>query len=135
MINIIYGGEGSGKTAKLISLANEAVDSAKGILVYIDKNNSKMHVLDHTIKLLDLVELGICNVEQFIAFIKGMVSGNYDIQTVYVDNLEKITGKTANEFETLFNQLETLVNVLRVNFVITIGCNETTLPEYIKKYI
>ena len=52
-INIIYGEKGSGKTKKMVDSANRSVEEAKGVVVYIDKDNSRIHDLEHTIKLID----------------------------------------------------------------------------------
>ena len=49
-INIIYGEKGSGKTKKMVDSANRSVEEAKGVVVYIDKDNSRLHDLEHTIK-------------------------------------------------------------------------------------
>ena len=55
-INIIYGEKGSGKTKKMVDSANRSVEEAKGVVVYIDKDNSRIHDLEHTIKLIDASE-------------------------------------------------------------------------------
>ena len=58
-IHLIYGTKGCGKTKKLVELANASVATAKGDLVYIDKDMSRMHDLDHKIKLVDTSEYDV----------------------------------------------------------------------------
>ena len=73
-INIIYGEKGSGKTKKMVDSANRSVEEAKGVVVYIDKDNSRIHDLEHTIKLIDASEYKVDSEETFIAFLKGVLS-------------------------------------------------------------
>ena len=42
MIQIISGSKGKGKTKYLIQMANDAVKTAEGNVVYLDKNNKHM---------------------------------------------------------------------------------------------
>ena len=42
MIEIICGEKGTGKTKRIISLANGISDQAKGSMVFIDEDNSYM---------------------------------------------------------------------------------------------
>lgn len=135
MISIIYGGNGSGKTAKLIEMANKSKDNAKGIHVYVDKSNSRMHDLDHAVKLVDAKEYGIENESQFVAFIKGMTAGNYDIETIYIDNLNKLLGIDWQNTENIFIGLEKASSISGVDFVVVVGVTIDEMPLYLRKYI
>src|SRR5574344_1798944 len=133
MIKLIYGGQGSGKTAKLIEEANTAVDSAKGIHVYIDKSNSRMHDLNHSVKLVDATEYGVCSIKEFLAFIYGITAGNYDIEKIYIDNLEKILHTTLDNTEEFFDGLEKASVKTGVQFVVTVLGEKDQLPVFLSK--
>ena len=51
MIQIIYGSKGSGKTKKIVELANTLAPNAKGVVVYLDRTNHRMHDLDRNNRL------------------------------------------------------------------------------------
>ena len=89
-IKLIYGPKGCGKTKKLVDLANQSVSTAKGDLVYIDKDNSRMHDLEHAIKLVDSSEYDVRCEKTFPAFVKGILAGNYDIEKIYFDDFEEV---------------------------------------------
>ena len=92
-VQLIYGPKGCGKTKKLVDMANDSVKDAKGVLVYIDKDNSRMHDLDHAIKLVDASEYDVRCEKTFPAFVKGLLAGNYDIQKIYFDGIIKIVNE------------------------------------------
>ena len=54
MIQIISGSKGKGKTKYLIQMANDAVKTAEGNVVYLDKNNKHMYELSNRIRLINV---------------------------------------------------------------------------------
>ena len=54
MIKIISGSKGKGKTKYLIQMANDAVKTAEGNVVYLDKNNKHMYELSNRIRLINV---------------------------------------------------------------------------------
>lgn len=135
MITVIYGGQGSGKTSRLVESANAAALTAKGIVAYIDKGKGRMHDLDHAVKLVNAEEFKISSLEEFTAFIKGMVAGNYDIETLFIDNAEKITKREVDALSSLFDSFDYIAKTFKVNFVLTVNCEKEKLPDFLKKYI
>ena len=53
MIHVIYGAKGSGKTKQIVADANEYAKTAKGVVVYFDRSNHRMHDLHRNIRLVD----------------------------------------------------------------------------------
>ena len=132
-IQLIYGNKGCGKTKKLVELANESVQSAKGVLVYIDKDNSRMHDLEHAIKLVDASEYNVRCEKTFPAFVKGLLAGNYDIEKIYFDGIIKIVQKPLEELQSMFETFAELSDKFGVEFVFTFSV-EKELPEFLAKY-
>jgi len=135
MIRLIYGGKGSGKTATMVQLANDSCSTAKGIIVFIDKSNALMHQLEHVVKLVDASEFGVSNCPQLVTFIKGMLAINYDIQTVFIDNIECIINQSVDKLQDMFAQLDNLADRMRVEFIISIHATKEQLPVYCSQYI
>lgn len=97
MINLIYGANGSGKTQKLIDLANAELEKTNGLIVYLDKSDSHRIAISPQIRFINVTEFDVNNADLFIGLLCGLVSGNYDINRIYIDNLHKIIGTTDAE--------------------------------------
>ena len=61
MIQIISGVKGKGKTKFLIQKVNDAVKTATGNIVYLDKNNKHMYELSNKIRLINVKDFPIDN--------------------------------------------------------------------------
>lgn len=52
MVNLLIGHKGSGKTKKMIELANDEVQTADGSIIFINKNHRLMYDLNHRIRVV-----------------------------------------------------------------------------------
>ena len=91
MVEIISGVKGRGKTKVLIEKVNDAVKVAKGDIVYIDKSNKHMYELSNRIRFIVSPEYGIANADMFLGFLAGILSQNYDIETIYLESFLTIS--------------------------------------------
>ena len=132
-VQLIQGTKGVEETKKLVDMANASVQDAKGVLVYIDKDNSRMHDLDHAIKLVDASEYDVRCEQTFPAFVKGILAGNYDIEKIYFDGIIKIVKKPLEELQGMFETLAELSDKFDVEFIFTFSV-EKELPEFMAKY-
>ena len=51
-----------------------------------------MHELDNKVRLINVSEYPVKNADQFLGFICGVCSQDYDLQTMYVDSFIKVAG-------------------------------------------
>ena len=72
MVQLVYGTKGSGKTKRLIAMANEEVSSAAGTVVFIDDDNRYMYDVKHEIRFVNVKEYAIDNADKLYGFICGM---------------------------------------------------------------
>lgn len=135
MIQIISGEKGKGKTKILIDKANTEVRAAKGSIVYLDKSNKHMYELSNKIRLENVRDYFIENQSEFIGFICGILSGNHDLQTIYLDSFLKIAYVSDDNFETVFSKLEQISEAFHVDLVLSISQNVDQLPENVKKNV
>jgi thymidine kinase len=134
MINFIVGDKGSGKTKKLIDMANDEAARDEMNLVYIDRKDKHRREVGNSIRFIDLSEFYIYSWEMFFGFLNGLISGNYDIGKIYIDDIEKIT-KT-NETQNLadfFAAVSKLSDKFNVEFIFTINAIE--VPSEFKVFI
>lgn len=107
MINLILGANGSGKTQKLIEMANEELKNTDGLILYVDRTDNHRREIDNKIRFLNATEVGIDNRDKLFGFISGVLNGNYDINRVYIDNSFRIVGaRCAGCVEALLNAMK-----------------------------
>jgi len=135
MISIISGEKGKGKTKVLIDKANAEVRTAKGSIVYLDKSNKHMYELSNKIRLENVLDYFIENDSEFIGFICGIVSGNHDLQTLYLDSFLKIAYIKDDNLEKVFSKLEKISAQFNIDLVLSISMNYEQLPEAMKKNV
>ena len=59
MVQIIAGVKGEGKTKRMLDHAHNAVQTAKGNIVYLDKSVQNIHELDNKVRLINVSEYPI----------------------------------------------------------------------------
>lgn len=91
MVQLIVGEKGKGKTKILLDKANAEVRNANGSVVYLDKSAKHMYELNNKIRLIDVMEYGIENSDEFVGFIRGIVSQDHDLEQMYLDGFLKIS--------------------------------------------
>ena len=138
MIQVIAGHKGSGKTKRLIDIANDAFKSEHGTVAFIDYDKRYMYDLRHEIRFVDVSEnetVKGCTSDVFFGFLSGMLAMNYDLSLVCIDAFLKLVKKTnLNDMEDFFARLNALSESSRCNFVINISCGEENLPAFVKQY-
>ena len=72
MIEIICGEKGTGKTKRIISLANGISDQAKGSMVFIDDDNSYMYDLGYSIRFINVTDYALSDPDMFLGFLCGL---------------------------------------------------------------
>ena len=135
MINLIYGEKGTGKTKQMIDGANQSAQTAKGVVVYIDRANHRMHDLDRSIRLVDASYYGLESQKDILSFIKGMLAANFDIEKIYIDGLARLFDCNIAELGEVYQGLEDICKEFNINVTITASGALETLPEFVTKYI
>ena len=133
MINFIYGKKGSGKTKKMIDLANKAVDETLGKVVFVDDNRARMFDLKHSIRLISTDDYDLDGPDFFMGFLTGIIAADFDTTSIFVDSFLTLSGKNVNELDDILKKLERLCAKNNVKMVISISAAVEDLPEYIKQ--
>ena len=134
MIQVFCNKRGSGKTKALISLANEKATEARGHIVYIDDDNRPLLQLDRTIRFINTSEFSLRKQESFYGFLCGIVSEDYDIDTICIDGLFNIVDGDLQDAAQLFYALEKLSSQYAIDFYININ-EEQQMPDFIMRYV
>ena len=134
VIQIIFGKKGSGKTKRILDMANASVKEAKGNVLFVDDDKSYTLSLKPQIRFIDASEYNVKGTELFYGFLAGILAGNYDISVLYVDAFLKLVKAEPNELEGFFTKIEKLVENAGSDLVISFSEDAANVPESIRKY-
>ena len=129
MVTLIIGKKGSGKTKKLIQLANEAVAKSSGNVVVIDKGSKLTYDVTHKARLIDTDVYGIKGYEMLLGFISGICAGNYDVTDIFVDSTFKICPEAVNGLEAFIVKLNALEAESEAKITLLVSSGDTELPS------
>lgn len=135
MVEIISGVRGKGKTKVLIEKVNDAVKVAKGDIVYIDKSNKHMYELSNRIRFIVSPEYGIANADMFLGFLAGILSQNYDIETIYLESfltISNVDPADDHAVESIVEKIKDISEKFNVDFVISASRDKEDMPESIQ---
>ncbi|MCH4072971.1 hypothetical protein [Pseudoramibacter sp.] len=135
MIEFVYGAKGSGKTKKMIDMANAELETSKGQILFINDRDKYRVTVDTQIRFINSDDFGIKGEDELYGFICGVLGSNYDVDTVYIDNLLRILNADGpNDAEGLLKRLDAIQKQQDVKFVLSLSCDEKEIPEWVKNY-
>lgn len=132
MVTLLIGNKGSGKTKKLISLANEAVAKTSGNVVVIEKGAKLTYDVTHKARLIDTDQYKVSGYDMLYGFISGICAGNYDVTDIFVDSTFKICGKDMDALKEFVSKLSDLADNAETKIILLISADESELPTDIK---
>ncbi len=132
MIKFVSGPRGTGKTKKLIKMANRDAEQIDGDVVFIDVDNSHMLDLNHKVRYINAMEYNIDNIDTFRGFLCGIIAENYDVEKVYIDGLHKILDVTSEELRSLIKRK---IHKYSIAFVISIDSDLVKLTDEMKELV
>ena len=136
MIELIVGEKGTGKTKVLMAKANDDVKLTGGNTVYLDINNKHMYELSHRIRLLNVQEYNIHSSDMFLGFIYGVISQDYDLDKMFLDNFKSISCiDSIDEAEKLITELAKISEKYEIDIVISLTAAKDSLPDSLKEFV
>ena len=135
MVQLIVGVKGEGKTKKMLEHVHNILASTDGNVVYLDKSTQNMHELDNKVRLINVSEYPIDTTDQFIGFVCGICSQDYDLQEMYLDGFLKIARLEGQDISSALSQLNKISEQFKVNMVLSISMDEKDLPDFAKSQV
>ena len=135
MIQAIYGKKGSGKTKRIIDMANTASKENDGALVFIDDDNRYMFDLHHEIRFVNATEYSVSSPDMFLGFLCGIISSNYDMSCLYIDGFLRLVNAQLADLGSLFERLAAIASDHKVTVVISVSGDPESVPEFLKPYL
>lgn len=121
MVQLIVGVKGAGKTKKMLDHVHDSIKNVDGNIVYLDKSSQNMHELDNKVRLINVSEYPIQNTDQFLGFVCGICSQDYDLQEIYLDGFLKISGLEGKDISDALKQLNKISEQFKVNMILSVS--------------
>lgn len=134
MIRTVIGNKGSGKTKRLIDLANESLKTETGNIVFIDDNTRYIYDLRHEIRFINISEYDIDNADKLYGMVCGMLAVNYDISLIFIDPLMHIMEGDVAQLEKIIAKFEEISNLGKASFVLAVSGSAADMPECITRH-
>lgn len=128
MVTLLTGKKGTGKTKKLIQLANEAVAASNGNVVVVEKGTKLTYDVTHKARLVDTEQYNIEGYDALFGFVSGICAGNYDVTDVFVDGIFKICPDGLNGLEAFVKKISALADTAETKVTLLISAAEEDLP-------
>jgi len=136
MVKIIMGLKGSGKTKRLVDMVREAVAQETGDVVVIEKERKLTYDIPYQARLIDAGDYDIGSYEFLKGLICGVHAGNYDITHFFIDNFYKLVNdKSVDALEAFVAWLAKFAAAEKIEFVVSVSADVSTVPESVKQYI
>ena len=122
MVKLLIGHKGSGKTKKMIELANEKIETSNGSVIFINKNHRLVYDLDHRIRVICMEDFEhITNSDEYIGFIYGIISSDHDIETMFIDSILKHADVTLGDLPEFIDRIKKISKNYDIEFVVSLS--------------
>lgn len=136
MVQLIVGKKGKGKTKIILDMVNKEVSNVSGNIVYLDKGNDHMYELNNKVRLINVKDYGVANADEFVGFVRGIVSQDHDLEQMYFDGFLKISCIEGTEqVEEVINKLDSISDTYGFKVIASISFDEAELPESLKSKV
>ena len=124
MVSLIVGHKGTGKTKMMIDLANERALAAGGRIVFVNKNHRLMYDLVHQIRVVCMEDYEeITNSDEYIGFLYGIISGDHDIEAVFIDSILKHADVNKDDIPEFLARLKVISEQHEIDFVVSLSAD------------
>ena len=135
MVQLIIGNKGDGKTKHLLDRVNNQIKTASGNIVYLDKSTKHRHELNNKVRLINVKDYPLKNSDEFIGFICGIISQDYDLEQMYLDSFLKIAHLEGKDLSDTLTQLNQISEQFKVDLCISVSVEEKDLPDFAKEQV
>ena len=125
MVKLLIGHKGTGKTKRMIELANDQIENSKGSVIFINKNSRLMYDLKYRIRVICMEDFEhVTNSDEYIGFLYGIISSDYDIETVYIDSILKHADFSLGDLPEFLDRLSRISRNYGMDFVVSLSAEK-----------
>jgi len=130
MVSLIIGHKGTGKTKMMIELANERARASDGRIVFVNKNHRLMYDLFHQIRVVCMEDYEeITNSDEYVGFLYGIISGDHDIEAIFIDSILKHTDVHKDDIPEFLARLKVISNQHNIDFIVSLSADLEELSD------
>ena len=134
-VSLIVGHKGSGKTKMMIDLANDRVRESHGSIVFVNKNDRLNYDLVHQIRVVCMEDYEeITNSDEYIGFLYGVISGDYDIEAIFVDSILKHADVNKDDIPEFLARLRVISEQQDIDFIVSLSADVEELSDDIADF-
>lgn len=134
MIQLIFGEKGSGKTKKILEIANQAAEQSKGSVVFIDEDDRYMYDLNLSVRFINATEYALSGPKMFYGFLCGISASDHDLECIVIDSFMHLVHHDLVSLKEMFEQLEDFSRKHSIRLVLSLSCTPEQLPDFLKAY-
>lgn len=128
MVKLLVGHKGTGKTKQMIDLANDKVETAKGSVIFINKNHRLTYDLNHKMRVICMEDYeDLTNIDEYIGFVYGIISSDYDIETLYIDSILKNVDVALGDMPEFIDRIKGIAAKYEIEFVVSLSAEKEEL--------
>ena len=130
MVNLLTGQKGSGKTQQMIEAANQKAKECDGNVVFIKNSHNDTYSLSFDIRAICMTDYpSIRNIDEYTGFLYGMLSGNSDIQVIFIDGILKQAGVCLEAIPSFIDTLASISKAHNVDFYVSLSARKEDLAN------
>ena len=125
MVKLLVGHKGSGKTKQMIDIANESIETSRGSIIFINKNQRLMYDLKYRIRVICMEDFEhVTNSDEYIGFLYGIISSDHDIETIFVDSILKHADFKMSDLPEFIDRLKDISKNYGMDFVVSVSAEK-----------
>jgi RecA/RadA recombinase len=135
MVKLLIGRKGSGKTKRMIQLANARAEKSDGSVVFINKNHRLMYDLKYKIRVVCMEEYEeITNSDEYIGFLYGIISSDHDIEVIYIDSILKHADVEIKDLPEFLSRVNKISEKYGIEMVVSISASVEEVGDIAAQY-
>jgi len=135
MVKLLIGHKGTGKTKKMVDMANASLDAVNGSVVFINKSQRLTYDLKYRIRVISMEDFDkITNIDEYIGFLYGIISQDHDIEIIYIDSILKHADVKLEDIEGFLERISLISTTYGMDFVVSLSAEREELGAYLSKY-
>ena len=129
-VSLIVGHKGSGKTKMMLRLANDRALTSDGRIIFVNKNHRLMYDLIHQIRVVCMEDYEeITNSDEYIGFLYGIISGDHDIEAIFIDSILKHADVHKNDIPEFLARLKVISEQHTIDFIVSLSADLEELSD------
>ena len=134
-VSLIVGHKGTGKTKTMIELANDRARTSDGRIVFVNKNHRLMYDLFHQIRVVCMEDYEeITNSDEYIGFLYGIISGDHDIEAIFVDSILKHADVHKDDIPEFLARLKVISGLHNIDFIVSLSADLEELSDDVSDF-